>query len=115
MNMGNQPKAGFDSETVQRLVERFARAKWISGCNIVTPDWHRLEFTELGQERMNVLAKKLGAGSKEFGKVRHGILAHIRAVFHMAIICRGLVPPPFTEEEIWILGALACCHGKTSH
>ena len=113
--MANQPKTDFNSETVQRLVDRFARAKWITGLNIVVPDWHRLQFTELGQERMNALAKKLGAGSKEFGKVRRGILAHIWVVFHMAIICRGLVPPPFTEEEIWALGAMACCHGKTIH
>ena len=101
-----------DSEVIQTLVDRFARAKWITGSNIVTPNWYDLKFTELGQERMNALAKKSRPFSNTSGKVRWGILAQLRWGLHMVIICRSLCPPQLTREEARIIGALACRHGR---
>ena len=108
----SSPVPDYDAEVIQKIVDRMARAEWITGTNIVTPDWYKLEFTAIGQARMNTLAKRLGADRESFGTVKQGLLAHLRVVFHMSIICRGLVPPLFTGEEVVFMCALACVHGK---
>jgi hypothetical protein len=52
-------------EDLQRLVERFARAKWITGLNIVTPGPFQLNWTELGRTRMLKLKEFLDNANKE--------------------------------------------------
>ena len=49
----------FESEDMQRMVERFFLAKWITGTNIVTPEQFYFTFTALGTSKMSALAETL--------------------------------------------------------
>lgn len=57
----NAPELDFASEDMQRMVERFACAKWITGTNVVTPHDLKTTFTELGHAHMRGIAETLKA------------------------------------------------------
>ena len=49
----------FESEDMQRLVERMARAKWITGTNLITPEVFHFEFTPRGTQQLRSMAELL--------------------------------------------------------
>ena len=56
-----------NSEDLQRLVERFHRAQWITGTSMVSPEPFRMELTPLGSRRLKQLYRVFrGANNDNF-------------------------------------------------
>jgi hypothetical protein len=56
------------STATQSLVERMARAKWLTGLQVVTNETSKLNWTDLGQEQMNKAYDALIETAPEFFK-----------------------------------------------
>lgn len=99
---------------LQPLVDRFARAKWIAGLNIVHPEFYSLQFTELGGNRMY----QLGEVARPFvacvleGARRPGMLAWLKLFFRFRLIAGCLQPPAMSRNEINTLIVLAAVYDR---
>lgn len=66
---GGQSARALDEEAIQRIIDRFAAAKWITGLNINGPDYLHLEYTVKGREEL----KQLGDSLRPFVDHKRGL------------------------------------------
>jgi len=99
---------------VQGMIDRFARAKWITGLNIDCPEYFHLNLTELGSERM----RQLGEIVRPFadcafdGARRPSTMDWLRFIFRIGPIARCLHPPALSKTEINVLVCMAALHER---
>jgi hypothetical protein len=87
------PKA-FDS-----LAQRFFRAEWITGRNIVSADEFSFRYTEGGLARFAELSRIAGIWRKEENGFLHRNVAYFHFEWRLMMTMRELMPPPFSPEE----------------
>ena len=107
--------AGLDRVAeVQGMIDRFAKAKWITGLNIDHPQYFHLSFTELGSERM----RQLGEIVRPFadcafdGAGRPSIMDWLKFIFRIGPIAGCLQPPVLSETEVNVLICMAALHER---
>jgi hypothetical protein len=95
-----------DSAAGDLLIQRMARAKWITGNNVVTNEGVHLEYTSLGSERMRHAGELLKECAPELLDLPPLDLTEfdkkLRYLKHMERIAKtalALEPPPFTSDE----------------
>jgi hypothetical protein len=103
---GAQVPGEYDSEVLQALVDRMARAGWIEGA-IVTPDPVDIEFTALGRARLSALQQILRNRCPALfdGRAKRiGRFGFLRAMSEIYLATAELLPPRLTKrEEITLL------------
>lgn len=95
----------FDHEPLNSLSDRFARARWITGSNIVSKDGFRFEYTPTGLKHISRLAASLQL-PQEGKKV--SLWKHICFLVKYESAQWRLLPPKLTEgERYYFLAVIA--------
>lgn len=90
------------SDNCQRVVERMARAKWITGFARVTPHTAELQLTELGKRKIKKLAKSVAPFEAFFlvgDTYKASFFDLIRVFFWLRIHALSLFWPPISYRE----------------
>jgi hypothetical protein len=80
----------FDSEDIQRVALRFAAAKWITGTNVVTPEFCRFTWTPLGIERLTSLARLISPNQFATGQLPWWKTLFLKTKLHVLVLWNGL-------------------------
>src|ERR1035437_8828553 len=91
-----------DPDDMQRLIDRFAKAKWTTGLNIDSPAFTCLTFSPLGQERMTQLAEACRLVAPHLfggGRQKMNLANLIRYAVRRFLIIRELRPPRLSKGE----------------
>ena len=99
-----------DPDLVQRMVGRFARAHWIAGTNIETPDFLSLDFTSIGQSCLDQIREAIRHISPDLFKdaaIKLSRNDSIRLDAISRFIARDLEPPPLSRDEATALLTVA--------
>jgi len=102
------------AEALQRLVERFARARWIHQA-MVTPEPFAIDFTELGKERiLQVVSFLEETNSKSFPDPSDfkATAKGRELIAHLEQVLKDLTPPNLTMPERHSLYGLALSFRK---
>jgi len=101
------PKTPTDVE-LQCPIDRFARARWITGTNVDHPLYYQIELTDLGARKL----AELGRTILPFHcpTPRPSLMARIRLWFGIRRTLRDLQPPKLSASEIETILGLALMH-----
>jgi hypothetical protein len=107
------------------LIDRMARAKWITGTNAATWDQFYLSLTKLGQQRCGVVSDAFINVAPEFfraadtsvlkaGSIRQPSHKELLAVIVLiAPVVSELLPPKFSNEEWELLFGFFASYSRT--
>ena len=110
-----KPRPLPNAEDLQRLVERFHRARWVGGVSFVSPEPFNMEFTFLGQRRMRQLFEALKGATAENlhdGSELCATDAGTAIINRFADAISELHPPALSPGEKETLVGLTIAFGK---
>ncbi len=109
------PERPFDpvqwSEKANSIVQRMARAKWITGMNAVGPAGLKINWSELGWKRMDKASEALINMAPDYSEAQgktvlakaliklRSIFKMFPAAFQLAMVKAELKPPAFSRSE----------------
>lgn len=99
----------YDHTVAASIVDRFSRARWIKGTNIVTPSWCRLDYTAAGELGLLRIVRALGAHLPEFGTRtrRRSLVSRVATHVRFNMACLGLGGPALSDTESKLVAAMA--------
>jgi hypothetical protein len=97
-------KERFNTETLERLISRLFKAKWIAGDQRTLPKSFRLTLTTKGAERLRYLGKCFHPADKL--KLIDRLLNPIRFIIAAAPLHQGKRMNSAEVELLWALSAL---------
>jgi hypothetical protein len=97
-------------DDIQGIVDRMARAGWLTGTNIVTKDDFRVQFSELGQRKMKQLCTNFYSAVPDFFKAKDTSALKpgdvslnpnelLVLLSNITVASQELQPPPITPAE----------------
>ena len=107
-----QRAADLDVLELQPLIDRFAKAKWLTGQNIDAPDYCLIHFSELGHREMRKLAEAIEPFALRYydrasrPRLPRRILQYLKLAIRLQRVRRCLQPPMMSGPEVDILVAL---------
>ena len=109
------PERDLNMEDLQRLVERFAKAGWLAGEQVVMPDKYRLNYSDLGRARLLAIADQIKPFAPklfDFVQVDSGPASFVPIMSAIAATGAELQPPPLSSGELDCLFGLVVLEEK---
>jgi hypothetical protein len=111
------PEPDLNMEDLQRLVERFAKAGWLVGEQVVMPDKFRLHYSDLGRARLLSIADQIKPFAPKFFdlvQVDNGPGSFVPLMSAIATAGAELQPPPLSDGELECFLGLIALEGRKS-